>query len=159
SLIPADQKCKIELLRDIQQRLRRLPLRGALIPHSRPNNREVKTELACLIGQLQPLADASDQPILANLRRSLQSLQDQLTNMPFAEIAEIRLQDFEQRVAGDLAENLYRLRDVSTPAAITLSDVPGDFRERYLGQSGKWLLRVFAKDCLWDFAPLEHFSQ
>ena len=22
-----------------------------------------------------------------------------------------------------------------------------------------WLLRVFAKDCLWDFEPLEHFTQ
>src|SRR5262249_55948464 len=24
---------------------------------------------------------------------------------------------------------------------------------------GKWLLRVFAKECLWDFEPLEHFCQ
>jgi hopanoid biosynthesis associated RND transporter like protein HpnN len=159
SLVPADQERKIELLRDIRQRLRRLPERGALIPHARPNNRDVKSELACLIGQLQPLVDASDQRILCDLRRGLQGLHDQLGNMPIAEIAEIRLQDFEQHLAGDLAENLYRLRDVSVPAPITLADVPADFRVRYIGQSGKWLLRVFAKDCLWDFPPLEHFSK
>src|SRR5262249_23568786 len=27
-----------------------------------------------------------------------------------------------------------------------------------VGKNGKWLLRVFAKDCLWDFEPLEHFT-
>jgi hypothetical protein len=25
--------------------------------------------------------------------------------------------------------------------------------------SGKWLLEIFAKDCLWDFAPLEDFTR
>jgi uncharacterized membrane protein YdfJ with MMPL/SSD domain len=69
------------------------------------------------------------------------------------------LQDFEQRLAGDLAEDLHRLRDVATPQAITTADLPPDLRERYVGASGKWLLRVFARDCLWDFAPLEHFTQ
>jgi predicted RND superfamily exporter protein len=42
---------------------------------------------------------------------------------------------------------------------ISVADLPPDFRERYIGRSGKWLLRVFAKDCLWDFEPLEHFTR
>ncbi|HLN27255.1 MAG TPA: MMPL family transporter [Gemmataceae bacterium] len=159
SLIPEDQQNKMGMLRDIRQRLHHLPERGALIPHARPDNREVKTELACLIGQLQPLADATEQPILSDLRRGLQTLLDQLVNMPIAEIAETRLQDFEQHLAGDLAENLYRLRDVSTPVPISLDDLPADLRVRYVGQNGKWLLRVFAKESLWNFAPLEHFSR
>ena len=35
-----------------------------------------------------------------------------------------RLQDFDERLAGDLAEDLHRLRDVATPAPITLADLP-----------------------------------
>jgi hopanoid biosynthesis associated RND transporter like protein HpnN len=159
SLVPREQPNKIEMLRDIRERLRHLPERHTAIPHAVPNYREVRAELACLIGQLQPLVDTSNQPLLDDLRRSLQALYDQLWNMPAREVAETRLQDFEQRLAGDLAEELHQLRDVSAPSAITLADLPVDFRERYIGANGKWLLRVFAKDCLWEFAPLEDFTK
>ena len=130
-----------------------------MIRHLRPDQRVVQTELACLLGQLEPLADTSTQPLLADLRHGLQALHDELNKLAVPEIAEDRLQDFEQRLAGDLAEDLHRLRDVSTPLPILVTDLPADLRERYVGRSGKWLLRVFAKDCLWDFEPLEHFTR
>ena len=158
SLVPRDQRDKMELLRDIRQRLRRLPERGVIIVHARPNNREVRTELACLIGQLQPLVDSTDSPLLADLRRALQALHDRTGNLPSAMVVEERLQLFEQQAAADLAENLHRLHDVSTPAPINLTDLPADFRARYISPGGKWLLRIFAKDSLWDFEPLEHFT-
>src|SRR5262249_41297660 len=44
-------------------------------------------------------------------------------------------------------------------APLTLTDLPQELRERYVGKSGKWLLRVFASDCLWDFEPLERFTE
>ncbi len=158
SLVPLQQGPKMELLRDIRHRLRRLPERGTLIPHARPDPADLKAELSCLIGQLQPLADACPQPLPLDLRRSLVALHDRLLDVP-GELAARRLQDFEQRLTGDLAEDLHCLRDVSTPAPIALADLPAELRERYLGKSGKWLLRVFAKDCLWDYAPLAHFCQ
>src|SRR5262249_16889100 len=108
SLIPRDQATKLALLQDIRHRLRALPARGAPIPHARPDNRAVKTELACLLGQLQPLADASTDSLLSDLRRSLQALYDTLSNMPVQGVAEERLQEFEQRLAGDLATDLHR---------------------------------------------------
>ncbi len=74
-------------------------------------------------------------------------------------LSEERLQDFEERLAGDLAEDLHRLRDVATPQPIVLNDLPAALRERYVGKSGKWLLRVFARQCLWDFEPLENFTR
>src|SRR5262249_48506233 len=87
------------------------------------------------------------------------ALHDQLSNRSVQGVAEERLQDFEQRLAGDLAQDLHRLRDVSTPVPIAVTDLPPDLRERYVGRSGQWLLRIFAKDCLWDFEPLEHFPR
>src|SRR5262249_34199671 len=120
--------------------------------------RQLLSELSCLIGQLQPLADSSAQPLLADLRHSLQALHDHVADLPRADVVERRLQDFDQRLAGDLAEDLHRLRDVSTPAPIRVTDLPVDLRERHIGKNGKWLLRVFGKDCLWEFEPLEHFT-
>jgi hypothetical protein len=75
------------------------------------------------------------------------------------EAASHRLKAFEEYMARDLAEDLHRLRDVSTPAPILLEDLPLPLRERYIGKNGKWLLRIFSKDCLWDFEPLSNFVQ
>lgn len=75
------------------------------------------------------------------------------------ETIESRLQVFEQRLAGDLAEDLHRLREVATPETITIDDLPTELRERYVGRSGKWLLRVFAKESLWEFPQLELFTR
>jgi predicted RND superfamily exporter protein len=72
-------------------------------------------------------------------------------------VARRRLQQFEERLSGDLLTNLHRLRQVSTPLPITLADLPPSLRTRYVGKSGQWLLRVFARDCLWDHAPLQRF--
>src|SRR5205814_3927716 len=70
-----------------------------------------------------------------------------------------QLQEYEQWMTRDLAEDLYRLRDVSTPTPIRLSDLPSCLRERYIGKNGKWLVRVFSRDCLWNFEPLNGFVQ
>jgi hypothetical protein len=98
-------------------------------------------------------------PLLRDLRQALTSLETQLDQAPSIQVAEERLQHFDERLAGDLAEDLHRLREVCTPGPITVADLPQGMRERYVGRSGKWLLRVFAKDCLWDFEPLEHFTR
>src|SRR5262249_49002386 len=75
------------------------------------------------------------------------------------EQAATRLKVFEERIARDLAENLYLLRGVCTPGEITLADLPPSLRTRYLGKNQKWLVRGFAKDCLWEQQPLEHFTK
>jgi hopanoid biosynthesis associated RND transporter like protein HpnN len=156
SLVPQDQDSKLPLLKDIQHRLRRVPPRGEVIAHDRPASADVQAALTTLIGQLKPLAEASAPPLLTNLRQNLCDLNERLASLP-ATATEERLRDFDQRLTRDLADDLHRLRDVATPAAIALTDLPIDLRERYVGQSGKWLLQVFGKDCLWEYAPLQHF--
>jgi uncharacterized protein len=157
SLIPMDQKKKLPLLQEIRTRLANLPERDATIPHLRPSSHDLKTELACLIGQLQPLADTCPQAMLTELRRDLSTLLDRLSDLPSAGLAEERLQRFEERLTCDLATDLRQLRDVAVPEPIVLDNLPLPLRERYVGKTGKWLLQVFGKECLWDFQPLEHF--
>ena len=164
SLVPQDQNAKIALLADIQRRLSNLPKRGEVIHHLRPASRALLTCLNSLAEKLQPLAasacGANGKPstLLTDLRESAWNLHMQILLLP-VETVEKRLQEFEQRLAGDLAEDLHRLREVATPQPIALTDLPADLRDRYVGQSGKWLLRVFARQSLWEFPQLEQFTQ
>jgi uncharacterized protein len=164
TLAPPDQEKKLSLLADIQQRLHALPERNVIIEHDAPVVRELRTELTALVDRLPASASDSggDQALLTDVRQALQNLLDRLPQRDDAagNLAVSRqLKVFEEKLAGDLAEDLHRLREVSTPRPIELSDLPPDLRDRYVSPHGKWLLRVFAKDCLWDFGPLEHFTK
>jgi hopanoid biosynthesis associated RND transporter like protein HpnN len=156
SLVPPDQDSKLGQLADIQKRLRGLPLRGTPISPLSNAPRDVIREANFLIGALGPQAPVSPQPILEKLLRSLAELRDHAAAASGV-VAQQRLDEFGRRLAGDLLEDLHRLRDVSTPAAITLTDLPPALRERFVGGNGKWLVQAYARDGLWDIQPLEHF--
>jgi len=164
ALVPPEQDKKLPLLADIRQRLRSLPARGRVITHVQPNSRDLLPRLESLAEKLQPLADsaclADGKPttLLTDLRDCVRNLHRQILLLPTT-MVEKRLQQFEESLAGDLAEDLHRLREVATPEPITLADLPPDFRVRYVGQSGKWLLRVFARESLWEFPELEKFTR
>jgi len=160
TLAAPDQGAKLPLLADIQARLSSLPERHRTIEHDAPSGKELRGELATLVGRLPASSGEGgrDQTLLADLRQALQNL---LARLPRGEDAATsgKLKVFEEKLAGDLSEDLHRLREVATPRPIELADLPADLRERYVSPNGKWLLRVFAKDCLWDFGPLEHFVE
>jgi hypothetical protein len=158
TLVPREQEKKIEMLSEIQKRLRHLPRRGQPIPHARPDSLALQAQLTELISRLNVLCQEGPPALLNDLYKSLRALRARLLGIP-REPDELALQQFEQRLAGDLAEDLHKLREVATPAPIELDELPPALRDRYVGASGKWLLRVFAKDCLWDFEPLEHFTR
>lgn len=174
SLIPTDQERKLELLRDIRTRLKNLPRRGEIIEHSVPNLDDIQqtgTRILTRLANLQKLHTNED---LAILHQGIDRLMATLHKQQLADRANLsepelqepappslatkhRLQQYEQWMTRDLADDLHRLRDVSTPLPIQLDDLPLCLRERYLGKNGKWLVRVFSRDCLWNFAPLEQF--
>jgi hopanoid biosynthesis associated RND transporter like protein HpnN len=152
SLVPPNQDDKLPRLRDIQDRLRHLPERGAVIPHETPDGAELEKVAGTLVTLLQPWHEAGARCLFADLHQAVLTFQKDLK----AGSAD-RLREFEEHMAGDLAADLHRLRDVSSPEPIGLADLPTPLRERYIGKNGQYLLQVFGKDCLWDFEPLEHF--
>lgn len=164
SLVPPDQETKIPLLANIQRSLSDLPKRGEPIPHPRPRCQTVLLCLDSLVERLHPLAgsacgsDGKPTTLLTDLRESVWGLNRQILLFPSDKV-EKRLQEFEQRLAGDLAEDLHRLREVATPQPIALADLPAAFRDRYVGEHGKWLLRVFARHSLWEYPELEQFTE
>ncbi|MCI0463705.1 MAG: MMPL family transporter, partial [Gemmataceae bacterium] len=155
ALVPRHQPHKLEQLSDIQKRLRSLPKRGSVIPHEPPDAQRLEALLAELRTTLQPHTTVS-RPVLENLNASLQALHERMRTAEQATVS-TRLQQFEQWLARDLAEDLHRLREVASPASITVADLPPSLRERYIGRNGKWLLCVFARDSLWEYGPLCHF--
>jgi hopanoid biosynthesis associated RND transporter like protein HpnN len=173
SLVPTDQERKIKQLDDIQNRLSNLPPRGKVIHSLLPSSTEALTHaVADLLDRIDRRVAILDTPVEAVggsaeeepppleklLQTRLAGLHDSLTRLPPQGVRD-RLRTFEQRLTSDLAEDLYGLRDVATPRPITLDDVPPALRERYIGRNGKWLLRVFAKESLWDYEPLEQFCR
>jgi hopanoid biosynthesis associated RND transporter like protein HpnN len=155
SLVPAEQDQKVALLGDIQDRLRYLPRRGSGVPHRLSALGELRQEVSALRTALGQVGAA--RPVLADVARALAGLQDRIDRPESAAAGAARLQRFENQLTQDLIEDLYRLRDVSTPASVSLAELPAGLRERYIGKNGEWLLQVYARDCLWDFAPLAHF--
>jgi hopanoid biosynthesis associated RND transporter like protein HpnN len=160
TLVPRDQEAKRALLADIRDRLRYLPKRGTAIPHPRPNPGEVETRLTALLTRLwQAQGEQSRGQLSLGLEAGLRELHQQLRTVGDQTTVAGRLQEFDQRLAGDLAEDLHLLRAVAAPVTVTVADLPAELRERYVGASGKWLLRVFARDSLWDFEPLARFTE
>ena len=133
--------------------------------------------------RLQTLTEGGTQPVLEDAKKSLSLLRYKMYGATSAQVmaerrldlafgdhsreeqqvrerlVEQRLQAFDQHLAASLSEDLHQLRDASTPAPITVADLPPALRERYIGRSGKWLLQIFpaGKESLWDFGPLKDF--
>lgn len=151
SLVPSDQEAKLPLLHDVQRRLTHLPPRtssGPLLPSSP----------AALCQELEKLCVCLDkaQPATVSLAREAAALRTEILNLPAATATD-RLAQFERRLLRDLRADLHNLRAVATPEPIQVSDLPPSLRERYLSPNGRWLLRVFGKESLWEYAPLAQF--
>ncbi len=183
ALMPADQEVKLEMLRDIHQRLRKLPNRGEIIKHATPNLDDIENAGTRILRKIADLQAQQPHEALTKLKASVERLlatvhkgrvrEGEVAGEPElseangsahgsagtspARLTRQALQEFEQWMTRDLADDLHRLRDVSTPTPIRLDDLPANLRERYVGKNGKWLVRIFSKECLWEFGPLEKF--
>ena len=118
TLAPPDQDQKLPLLADIQDRLRFLPERNKTIEHDPPVIHVLRDELTAFLQELSeapPSSRESDRALLGDLRQALQGLLDRLPASDDATASP--LQGFEEKLAGDLSEDLHRLREVSTPQA------------------------------------------
>jgi hopanoid biosynthesis associated RND transporter like protein HpnN len=161
SLVPADQDRKLPLLRDIHARLEQMPPRNACPTPFVSSPSFLVSELRSLAGPqgiltTRPLSP-SNRTLVEALIAESNKLADQVESMPPA-LAEERLAIFERRMLADLWEDLHQLQDVTRAAPIALEDMPQDLHERYVSKGGRWLLRVFGRESLWEFDALSRFT-
>jgi hopanoid biosynthesis associated RND transporter like protein HpnN len=97
--------------------------------------------------------DPTKRPSEAELdaaRQALLDLQQRLaTTSP--EVTNGALAPFQQALLVDFAEKLALVqRNVRPPGPLTLDDVPSYLRERFVGQGGRYLLHVYARENIWE---------
>ncbi|VTT96935.1 hopanoid biosynthesis associated rnd transporter like protein : Protein export membrane protein, SecD/SecF family, putative OS=Blastopirellula marina DSM 3645 GN=DSM3645_16385 PE=4 SV=1: MMPL: MMPL [Gemmataceae bacterium] len=148
SLVPPDQGRKLPILKAISDRLSELPPIDRL-PTPMGSHPAAVRDLAGRVAQLA----GSDTPLSV----AAASLRDALDAAPLDRAGE-RLKAFDRRLGADLAVDLHQLKGVSTPAAITMADVPVPLAERYVGANGEFLVRAFARESLWDHDALTRFT-
>lgn len=146
SLLPTDFDKKMPLLREIHQRLLRLPQR---IPEP-----AVAVDVARTTHLLAQLAASA--PSGSPLRGAAEDFIGTLQRQPDPEHA---LRQLDHWLSAELAATLRQLQASSQPEPITVADLPQPLRERYVGRDGAFLVRAWARDDLWDYSALERFLQ
>ncbi len=148
SLLPVDEALKRPLIERIQMRLATLPERPPEIPLDRLDQ----------VGETLAWAqtEASKRPGALRTAWHLERARDALRHLGPEECARA-LAMFQQRSAGELLSRLHALAGVADPEPPSLADLPPSLVERFVGQSGKHLLKIYGRGDIWDFAALETF--
>ena len=72
---------------------------------------------------------------------------------------EIRLGDFQKRLAGDFAEQWQRLQRATRPAPVTLVDLPDELQRKFIGKSGLLLLQIYSRLDVWERPGATQFAE
>ncbi len=148
SLLPGDHEVKQPLIAGIHNRLASLPERPPLIAVDSID------ELGATLAQAQELAARAPQG--AACARRLEQLRDALRRLPPAECY-AKVSQFQQQMAGDLLSRLHALKSVSNPDPPQLSDLPASLVSRFVGQNGKYLLKIYGRGDIWNMDSLRRF--
>jgi len=148
SLLPADIQDKTPIVLGIHQRLETLPERPPRIPIDSPE------KLGRLLERTQLLLGES--PSTGKTRYQLEQIRAALRQLPLPECYE-RLSDFQHRTAGDMLSRLHMLRAMSNPDPPRLDDLPKSLVERFVGDSGRYLLKIYSKADIWNMEAMERF--
>jgi len=148
SLLPSDDQVKQPVIQRIQQRLAGLPERPPLITVDRPEK----------LGQV--FSHVQDQLARGRLDekcvRQLEVVRDQLRRMSLEDCYS-ELSRFQQEMAGDLLSRLHILKSIADPEPPTLTDLPASLVDRFVGQHGKYLLKIYGRGDIWDTNALSRF--
>ncbi len=148
SLLPVADKVKQPIIDQIGHRLATLPERPAQITVDTPE------ALGQVLGELQK--------VLANSRydersvRQLEAVRDLLRRLPTTDCYAL-LTRFQQEMAGDLLSRLHILKSIANPAPPALTDLPASLVDRFVGQHGKHLLKIYGRGDIWDTMALRRF--
>jgi hopanoid biosynthesis associated RND transporter like protein HpnN len=158
SVMPDSQAEKLAVLGRLAAVVDSIPV-GAVPP----------VDLAALIAALETLkrrtdlatarsgGDGPSEEILF-IARATSALLARLT-VPDRGAVEVRLGDFQKRLAGDFAEQWRRLQRATRPAPVTLVDLPEELRRKFIGKSGLLLLQIYSRLDVWERPGATQFAE
>ncbi|MGO8689861.1 MAG: MMPL family transporter [Thermoguttaceae bacterium] len=149
----ADEEQIRPLIDRIHRRLGALPERVPFIPIPAPQ--QLGQVLAGLGGAPAAAPPGAVGPP-GTPAAAMAQLGELLRRLPPEELAR-RVSAFQQRLAADLLGRLVMLRGAANPDPPCLSDLPESLLCRFIGRSGKFLLKIYARHNIWDLAARETF--
>lgn len=148
SLLPDQVERKQAFVRQIHDRLATLPGGPATIPVDPPNElAEMLERLGGSLGSVPDLAPLKDQ-----LRDVVRLLRSQPLDKSYASLAA-----YQRRMASELFQQLSQLQATSEPEPPGLGDLNASLVERFVGQKGQHLMKVYSRADIWDMDALEQF--
>jgi hopanoid biosynthesis associated RND transporter like protein HpnN len=148
SLLAADEEIKQPIIERIGGRLSDLPERPPQIPLDRLDS------LGETLAWAQ--AEAAKRPGGLRVAWHLERARDALRRMGPEECYQA-LAAFQQRSAGELLSRLHALAAVTDPEPPSLEDLPPSLVDRFVGSSGRHLLKIYGRGDIWNFEALERF--
>ncbi|MEN6451684.1 MAG: MMPL family transporter, partial [Thermoguttaceae bacterium] len=148
SQLPTDIEKKRPLIEHIRQRLAKLPAEAPEIPVTPAA--ELDRALAAAGTMLLT------QPEAAQAVALLGQLRDAIRQMGPDEYKR-RVGAYQQSMAKDLHAQLQALKAASTPEPPSIADLPQSVACRFIGHSGRFAMRVYAKGDIWDVGPMGKF--
>jgi len=148
SLLPVDEELKRPMIERIRSRLAALPERPPEIPVDRLD----------ALGETLAWAhtEAAKQPGGLRTAWHLERTRDTLRRLT-PEDCYRAVATFQQRAAGDLLSRLHALASVADPEPPQLADLPPSLVDRFVGSSGKHLLKIYGRGDIWNFESLKKF--
>lgn len=115
---------------------------------------EAEKQAQMYVGVSKMARDAMD--TFKKLIPPLQRAQSAMEGLSQEELGK-RLNRYQVEVFGNMQRGLAWLQGADTTQEITINDVPPELQKRFIGNSGKLLLQVYAKGDIWERGPLVEF--
>lgn len=148
SLLPTEADKKQPIIQRIRDHLAKLPDQPAKIPLTPP------AELDRLLAQAEKMFAVMD-PSGATAGPFIR-IRQQLRQLPLAE-SYARQSRYQQQLADDLLGRLRLLASMAQPDPPQWSDLPANLVDRFIGQHGRHLLKIYGRGNIWDTRALDRF--
>jgi hopanoid biosynthesis associated RND transporter like protein HpnN len=147
SRLPDQTERKRPIIADLHRQLADLPQRAPQIPVS-PNDLGRIDQIASRLG--------SGRDATPELRRRLAGIADCLLTLSERECL-ARLSEFQQAMANDILTRLHAIADAAGPRPPEWSDFPESLVSRFVSPQGRYLMKVYSREAIWDMEGMKRF--
>lgn len=158
-VIPTGFEDKAPVVREIQARLGNVRLQCGEATDADAVMRglaRLRMRASRLAEAARAAGDSENAEVLASLAARAQAVRERLLARPSAELTAI-LRQHERQFFHDLQAQLDLLRQQNVERPMTVEDLPAEVRRMLIGESGKFLIRVFPRENIWEREPLVRF--
>ena len=150
SILPEDQKKKIEYIKELRPVIKNLKVKAEVSSVSQPSL--IKT-MRKIRFKLQGKEDTGG---VAEARQLAQRFLDESEEQS-VEIAEKRLNKFSGKLFADYRDKIADLKMNINVSPVSIAEIPESLRKRYVSRNGVYLITVYPSVDVWDIDQREEF--